>query len=221
MTLNRMELAARVAMDIPDGSVVNLGIGVPTLVADCIPEGREIVFHTENGLLGMGPAADDAAIDPDLINAGKQHVTEAPGAAYFHHADSFAMMRGGHLDFCVLGAYQVSTNGDLANWRTNSATNIPGVGGAMDLAYGARCVYVVMDLFTKQGQSKLVPSCSYPLTGVACVDRVYTDHAVFDITPEGVTVIDLFTGGTLEELTLRLGIDLHDGRKPISTSHPV
>lgn len=212
MTLSRIELAARVALDIPNGSIVNLGIGVPTLVAECIPEGREIVFHTENGLLGMGPVADEGAADENLINAGKQYVTQVPGAAYFHHADSFAMMRGGHLDFCVLGAYQVSINGDLANWRTNSAENIPGVGGAMDLAYGARCVYVIMDLFTKQGQSKLVPSCTYPLTGVACVDRIYTDHAVFQLGGGEVQVIDLFTGGTVEELSNRLDIPLVDGR---------
>jgi 3-oxoadipate CoA-transferase beta subunit len=217
MTLSRLEMAARVASDIPSGSVVNLGIGVPTLVADCIPEDREIVLHTENGLLGMGPAADDDTVDLDLINAGKQYVTEVPGAAYFHHADSFAMMRGGHLDFCVLGAYQVSAGGDLANWRTNSAENIPGVGGAMDLAYGSRRVFVIMDLFTKQGQSKLVPSCTYPLTGVACVDRVYTDHAVFELGGGVVRVVDLFTGGTVDELSSRLDLPLVDDR----SRHPV
>jgi 3-oxoadipate CoA-transferase, beta subunit len=162
--------------------------------------------------LGMGPAADTDAIDSDLINAGKQYVTEVPGAAYFHHADSFAMMRGGHLDFCVLGAYQVSTGGDLANWTTNSPDVIPGVGGAMDLAYGARRVYVIMDLFTKQGQGKLVSSCTYPLTGAACVDRVYTDHAVFEIIDGKTQVIDLFTGGTVEELSARLDLPLADAR---------
>jgi len=212
MTLSRQEIAARVAQDIPDGSYVNLGIGVPTLVADFLPEGREIVLHTENGLLGMGPAASAEEVDEDLINAGKIYVTEVPGASYFHHSDSFAMMRGGHLDYCVLGAFQVSVNGDLANWRTNSPAAIPGVGGAMDLALGARNVFVVMDLFTKTGQSKLVPFCDYPLTAAECVDRLYTDHAVFEFKDGEIRVLDLFTEMGVDELSRRLGVPLMDIR---------
>lgn len=208
MTLTRPELAARVARDIPDGSYVNLGIGVPTLVADFLPEGRQIVLHTENGLLGMGPAAASGAEDVDLINAGKIYVTEAPGAAYFHHADSFAMMRGGHIDYCVLGGYQVSVAGDLANWRTNDPTVIPGVGGAMDLAIGARHVYVLMELFTKAGQSKLVTECTYPLTGARCVERVYTDHAVFELSEGGPRLLDMYSELSLDELQDRIGVEL-------------
>ena len=166
-----MEIAARVAQDIPNGAYVNLGIGVPTLVADALPPEKEIVLHTENGMLGMGPAASAQEVDSDLINAGKIFVTEREGAAYFHHADSFAMMRGGHLDYCIMGAFQVSVSGDLANWRTTSATAIPGVGGAMDLAVGAKHVYVIMELFTKDGECKLVETCTYPLTAERCVER--------------------------------------------------
>lgn len=206
MRLSRLELAARVAEDIPDGAYVNLGIGVPTLVADALPPGREIILHTENGMLGMGPAAVAGAEDPDLINAGKIYVTEAPGAAYFHHAESFGMMRGGHIDYCVMGAYQVSFRGDLANWKTNDPSVIPGVGGAMDLAVGARHVYIVMDLFTKQGQSKLVEHCTYPLTGVGCVERVYTDHAVFALRDGAVEILDLYGDFSLQELESRLGV---------------
>ncbi len=180
--ISRDELAQRIAADIPEGAYVNLGIGAPTLVANFLPDDLEIILHTENGLLGMGPAPDAAHVDPDLINAGKQAVTALPGAAYFHHADSFGMMRGGHLDVCVLGAFQVSQNGDLANWSTGAPGAIPAVGGAMDLAIGAKAVYVMTDLLTKTGESKLVESCTYPLTGVGCVTRVYTDHAVFDVT---------------------------------------
>ena len=183
--ISRNDLAARIAADIPEGAVVNLGIGAPTLVANFLPEGEEILLHTENGLLGMGPAPQAGAVDPDLINAGKQAVTALPGAAYFHHADSFAMMRGGHLDVCVLGAFQVSQNGDLANWSTGEPGAIPAVGGAMDLAIGAKDVYVMTDLFTKSGEPKLVERCAYPLTGVGCVSRVYTDHAVFDAVTFG------------------------------------
>ena len=204
---SRREMAALVARDIPDGSYVNLGIGLPTLVADCLPEGREIVLHTENGLLGMGPAPEAGQEDPDLINAGKQPVTQLPGAAFFHHADSFAMMRGGHLDVCVLGAFQVSATGDLANWHTGAPDAVPAVGGAMDLAIGARDVYVIMTLFDKKGAAKLVPACTYPLTGLGCVTRVYTDHAVLTITPGGVRVEETY-GTTVSDLASRLAVPL-------------
>jgi 3-oxoadipate CoA-transferase, beta subunit len=205
--LSTDELAAVIGRDIPAGSYVNLGIGQPTKIADHLPVGADgqpdVILHTENGMLGMGPAASGDDIDPDLTNAGKVPVTELPGAAYFHHADSFAMMRGGHLDVCVLGAYQVSARGDLANWHTGKPDAIPAVGGAMDLAIGAKDVYVMMTLFTKTGESKLVPECTYPLTGVACVSRVYTDHAVFDIQPDGVRVLETF-GITLTDLRTRV-----------------
>ena len=206
--ISRDDLARLIAADIPEGAVVNLGIGEPTLVADYLPEGREIILHTENGMLGMGPAPAPDAIDPDLINAGKQPVTERPGTAYFHHADSFAMMRGGHLDVCVLGAFQVSENGDLANWSTGAPGAIPAVGGAMDLAIGARDVFVMTDLLTKQGGAKLVAACTYPLTGVGCVSRVYTDHAVFDVTPDGFRVRQLFGENTVELLEELTGLRL-------------
>lgn len=210
MRLTREQIAARVAQDIPDGAYVNLGIGVPTLVADFLPDDKEIVLHTENGMLGMGRAALPHEVDDDLINAGKVSVTEEVGASYFHHADSFAMMRGGHIDVCVMGAYQVSSRGDLANWRTNSTTSIPGVGGAMDLAAGAKHVYVVMELFSKDGQSKLVENCSYPLTSTACVERVYTDVAVFDIVPAGVRVREIFDETTVSALSELVGFALID-----------
>jgi 3-oxoadipate CoA-transferase beta subunit len=190
--LSRDQMAARVARDIPEGAYVNLGIGLPTLVGNHLPADREIVLHTENGMLGMGPAPAKGKEDYDLINAGKQPVTQVPGTSFFHHADSFAMMRGGHLDICVLGAFQVSARGDLANWHTGAPDAIPAVGGAMDLASGAKQVFVMMELTTREGQSKLVPECSYPLTGVGCVARVYTDVAVFDIRQDGVYVIDIF-----------------------------
>jgi 3-oxoadipate CoA-transferase beta subunit len=198
--IGRAELARRIAQDIPEGSYVNLGIGTPTLVSNFIPPGREIVLHTENGLLGMGPEANRGFVDPDLINAGKTPVTELPGAAYFHQADSFAMMRGGHLDICVLGAFQVSARGDLANWSTGAPGSIPAVGGAMDLALGAKQVFVMTDLLTRDGHPKIVPECSYPLTGVACVDRIYTDRAVFDVTDAGLVVRELFAGTTFAQL---------------------
>jgi 3-oxoadipate CoA-transferase, beta subunit len=182
--LDRDELAAVIARDIPAGSYVNLGIGQPTLVADHLNPEAGVVLHTENGMLGMGGAATGADVDEDMINAGKIPVTETPGASYFHPADSFAMMRGGHLDVCVLGAFQVSRHGDLANWHTGAPDAIPAVGGAMDLAIGAKNVYVMMNLFTKDGAAKLVPSCTYPLTGLRCVRRVYTHHAIFDIDPD-------------------------------------
>ncbi|MCU1417283.1 MAG: CoA transferase subunit [Schumannella sp.] len=207
MSLDRDALAARIARDIPYGAYVNLGIGAPTLIADHLPDELDVTLHTENGLLGMGPAATGNAIDGDLINAGKQPVTELPGAAYFSQADSFAMMRGGHLDVCVLGAYQVSVGGDLANWHTGGADAIPAVGGAMDLAIGAKQVWVMMDLLTKDGASKLVMTCNYPLTGVGCVSRVYTERAVFEVGSEGVRVSDRFDT-TLDELRELTGLDL-------------
>ncbi|MFC1438796.1 3-oxoacid CoA-transferase subunit B [Streptacidiphilus sp. N1-10] len=197
------ELAAVIARDIPRGSYVNLGIGQPTKIADHLPADAGVVLHTENGMLNMGPAAAGDQIDPDLTNAGKVPVTELPGAAYFHHADSFAMMRGGHLDVCVLGAFQVSATGDLANWHTGRTDDIPAVGGAMDLAIGAKNVYVMMTLFTRTGEPKLVPSCSYPLTGVRCVGRVYTDHATFDTTPDGMRIRETW-GSTATDLAARL-----------------
>ncbi|MGW5265848.1 3-oxoacid CoA-transferase subunit B [Microbispora sp. NPDC004025] len=205
--LARDELAARVARDIPPGSFVNLGIGQPTMVADHLPAASGVVLHTENGMLGMGPAAHGDEVDPDLINAGKFPVTELPGASYFHHADSFAMMRGGHLDVCVLGAFQVSGRGDLANWHTGAPDAIPAVGGAMDLATGAKQVFVMMTLFAKDGTPKLVPECTYPLTGLACVSRLYTDRAVFHIGPEGVTVAETY-GTSVAELASRLEVPL-------------
>ncbi|UBH04804.1 3-oxoadipate CoA-transferase subunit B [Leucobacter sp. Psy1] len=210
--ITRQELAQRIAADIPEGAFVNLGIGAPTLVANYLPEDEEIILHTENGMLGMGGAPEAGRVDPDLINAGKQAVTAQPGAAYFHHADSFGMMRGGHLDVCVLGAFQVSETGDLANWSTGAPGAIPAVGGAMDLAIGAKDVYVMTDLLTKQGESKLVAACSYPLTGVGCVSRAYTDHAVFDITPEGFAVRELFGDNTIAELEQITGLSLSDAR---------
>jgi 3-oxoadipate CoA-transferase beta subunit len=202
------ELAARVAQDIPEGATVNLGIGQPTLVANHIPASREVLLHSENGILGMGPAPAKEMEDYDLINAGKQPVTLLSGGAYFHHADSFAMMRGGHLDICVLGAFQVSATGDLANWHTGEADAIPAVGGAMDLAVGAKQTWVMMDLQTKQGQSKLVQACSYPLTGIGCVKRVYTDLATLACTPQGLEVIDMVEGLGLEELSALIGLPL-------------
>ncbi|WP_291914425.1 3-oxoacid CoA-transferase subunit B [Limnohabitans sp.] len=202
------ELAARVAQDIPEGATVNLGIGQPTLVANHIPASREVLLHSENGILGMGPAPAKGLEDYDLINAGKQPVTLLPGGAFFHHADSFAMMRGGHLDICVLGAFQVSATGDLANWHTGEPGAIPAVGGAMDLAVGAKQTWVMMDLLTKQGQSKLVQTCSYPLTGIGCVKRVYTDLATLACTPHGLVVMDMVDGLGLEELSALIGLPL-------------
>ena len=203
--LTRDELAARVAADIPPGSYVNLGIGQPTSVADHLRDGSGVVLHTENGMLGMGPLAHGDDVDPDLVNAGKQPVTELPGAAYFHQADSFAMMRGGHLDVCVLGAFQVSTTGDLANWSTGAPDAIPAVGGAMDLAIGAKQVFVMMTLFARDGTPKLVPACTYPLTGVGCVTRVYSDLAVVDVGPSGARPVETF-GVSADELADRRGL---------------
>ncbi len=208
MKLTRDQLAARVAADIPDGAVVNLGIGLPTLVGNALPTDREIILHSENGLLGMGPAPAPGDEDEDLINAGKQPVTILPGAAFFHHADSFAMMRGGHLDYCVLGGFQVSRTGDLANWHTGAPGAIPAVGGAMDLATGARHVFVMMEHLTRDGHSKIVERCSYPLTGIGCVERVYTDLATLDITAAGVVARDLVDGLAFDELERLTGIPL-------------
>ena len=199
------ELARRVAQDIPDGAYVNLGIGQPTAVANHIPPGREVILHSENGILGMGPAPAEGAEDYDLINAGKQPVTLLPGGALFHHADSFAMMRGGHLDVCVLGAFQVSTKGDLANWSTGEPGAIPAVGGAMDLAVGARQTWVMMDLLTKKGESKIVAHCTYPLTAIGCVKRIYTDLATFECTPHGLRLVDTVGGLGLDELQTLVG----------------
>ncbi len=201
---SRAQMAARVAADIPEGAVVNLGIGLPTLVANHLPAGREVILHSENGIIGMGPAPAPGLEDYDLVNAGKQPVTLLPGGCFCHHTDSFALMRGGHLDICVLGAFQVSAAGDLANWHTGAPDAIPAVGGAMDLAIGARRTFVLMEHCTKDGQSKLVAACSYPLTGLRCVSRVYTDLAVMDIDARGLRVRDMVPGlsfAALQDLT--------------------
>ena len=208
--IDRDALARVVAEDIPPGSFVNLGIGLPTTVSNHLAPGSGILLHTENGMLGMGPEAVGDEVDSDLVNAGKIPVTELPGASYFHHADSFAMMRGGHLDICVLGAYQVSATGDLANWHTGAPDAIPAVGGAMDLAIGARQTFVMMNLLTRDGGAKLVRECSYPLTGLACVTRVYTDLAVFLIEERGVVVREVF-GLTFDELQGLVDVPLIDG----------
>jgi 3-oxoadipate CoA-transferase, beta subunit len=205
---SRDQMSARVARDIPEGAYVNLGIGLPTLVANHLPKDREILLHSENGLLGMGPAPALGAEDPDLINAGKQPVTLLNGGCYFHHGDSFAMMRGGHLDFCVLGAFQVSAAGDLANWHTGAPDAIPAVGGAMDLAIGAKHVFVMMDHLTKAGESKIVPRCTYPVTGLACVNRIYTDLAVIDVGTTGLQVVEIVDGMTFDDLQRLTGVPL-------------
>lgn len=205
---SRDQMAVRVARDIPDGSYVNLGIGLPTLVANHLPKDREILLHSENGVLAMGPAPAPGSEDPDLINASKQPVTLLPGGSFFHHADSFAMMRGGHLDICVLGAFQVSAKGDLANWHTGEPDAIPAVGGAMDLATGARQVFVMMEHLTKQGDSKIVRECTYPLTGMRCVDRLYTDLAVLDVAEDALVVVDIVEGLSFDELERLTGVPL-------------
>ncbi|RJG11630.1 CoA transferase subunit B [Massilia cavernae] len=209
----RAEMAARVAQDIPDGAVVNLGIGLPTLVANHLPPGREIVLHSENGVIGIGPAPAAGEEDYDLINAGKQPVTLLPGGCFFHHADSFAMMRGGHLDVCVLGAFQVAVNGDLANWHTGAPDAIPAVGGAMDLAIGAKKTYVMMEYLTKAGDPKLVDACSYPLTGVGCVSRIYSDLAVIDLAEGRASVIEIVDGLTFDALQAMTRVPLHNSLK--------
>jgi 3-oxoadipate CoA-transferase beta subunit len=206
--LTRTQMAERVARDIPEGAYVNLGIGLPTLVANYLPKDREIFLHSENGLLGMGPAPKPGEEDEDLINAGKQPVTLLAGGSYFHQADSFAIMRGGHLDVCVLGAFQVSARGDLANWHTGAPDAIPAVGGAMDLALGARQVFVMMEHLTKQGASKIVAECSYPLTAISCVSRIYTDLAVIDVTPGGLAVREIVEGLAFDELQAITGVPM-------------
>ncbi len=208
---SRDDMARRVAQDISEGAYVNLGIGLPTMVANHLDKSREIFLHSENGILGMGPAPAAGEEDEDLINAGKQPVTLLTGGAYFHHGDSFAMMRGGHLDICVLGAFQVSVEGDLANWHTGAPDAIPAVGGAMDLAIGAKSVYVMMEHQTKTGESKIVQACTYPLTGIACVNRIYTDLAVMDVTPQGLIVRDIAEGMSLQELEKLTGVALIAG----------
>jgi 3-oxoadipate CoA-transferase beta subunit len=205
--LSRNEMAQRVAEDIKEGAYVNLGIGVPTLVANYLGD-KEVFLHSENGVLGMGPSPAAGEEDDDLINAGKQHVTLLTGGAFFHHADSFSMMRGGHIDIAVLGAFQVSVKGDLANWHTGAEGSIPAVGGAMDLATGARQVFVMMDHLTKTGESKLVPECTYPLTGIACVSRIYTDLAILDVTPEGLKVREIVADISFEALQELSGVPL-------------
>ena len=204
----REQMAARVAADIPDGAVVNLGIGAPTAVANHFDADREVILHSENGVLGMGPAPAPGEEDPDLINAGKQPVTLKAGGCFFHHADSFAMMRGGHIDICVLGAFQVAVNGDLANWHTGEPGAIPAVGGAMDLATGARQTWVMMDHLTKGGETKLVERCSYPLTGLGCVARVYTDRAVIDLRQQPPRVLAMAEGLAFDELQRLTGFAL-------------
>lgn len=205
---SREQMARRVAQDIPDGAVVNLGIGLPTKVADHLPPGREVMMHSENGVIGMGPAPPPGAEDYDLINAGKQPVTLLPGGSFFHHADSFALMRGGHLDICVLGAFQVSGGGDLANWHTGGADAIPAVGGAMDLAVGARQTWVMMEHTTKAGEAKIVPACTYPVTGLACVSRIYTDLAVMDVVAGGLAVVEIAGGVSFDELQAATAVPL-------------
>ncbi len=210
--LSRDQMAARVARDIPEGAYVNLGIGLPTTVGNHLPKDREIFLHSENGILGMGPAPARGQEDWDLVNAGKQPVTLLTGGAFFHHADSFAMMRGGHLDICVLGAFQVSATGDLANWHTGAPDAIPAVGGAMDLAIGARRTFVMMEHVTKSGEHKIVARCSYPLTGVGCVSRIYTDLAVIDVTPDGLVALEWVDGLSFDELARLTGAPLRPAR---------
>jgi 3-oxoadipate CoA-transferase beta subunit len=206
--LSREEMAQRVAMDIPNGSYVNLGIGIPELITQFVPDGREFIYHTENGLLGMGPSPEEGAGEPELINAGKRQVTALPGASYFQHPDSFAMIRGGHLDLCVLGALQVASNGDLANWSTGGPDAIPAVGGAMDLVAGVKSVYVITQHCTKTGDPKLIEACTYPLTGPGVVNRIYTDLAVIDITAEGFQLVELSPGVSFEYVAERTGAKL-------------
>lgn len=210
------QMAARAAQDIDEGMVVNLGIGLPTVIANHLPKDREIILHSENGVLGMGPQPPKGQEDLDLINAGKQPVTLLPGASFFHHADSFGMIRGRHLDICVLGAFQVSVSGDLANWHTGAPDAIPAVGGAMDLALGAKQVWVMMEHQTKSGASKVVKACTYPLTGIGCVTRIYTDLAVIDVTPAGLVASDLVPGLTHDELERLSGVSMRAGKQTVA-----
>jgi 3-oxoadipate CoA-transferase, beta subunit len=207
--LGREQLAERLARDIPEGWSVNLGIGIPTLVGNYVPPEREVIFHSENGILGMGPAPPEEEINPWLVNASRQHVTLRTGASYLNHADSFALVRGGHLDLCVLGGFQVAENGDLANWARSDEDNAPAIGGAMDLAAGARRIWVVMEHITRSGEKRLLRRCTYPLTAKACVVRVYTDLAVIDVTPNGFVVTDMVPGLGVDELQERTGATLH------------
>jgi 3-oxoadipate CoA-transferase beta subunit len=209
--LTRDQMAQRVARDIAEGSTVNLGIGLPTKIANYLDPEKDIFLHSENGVLGMGPAPAEADRDPELINAGKEFVTLRTGGSFFHHGDSFAMMRGGHIDICVLGAFQVAANGDLANWHTGAAKAIPAVGGAMDLAIGAKNVFVMMEQVTKSGEAKIVERCTYPLTGIGCVDRIYTDLAVIDVTPQGLVVREMVAGLRFDQLQTLTGAVLADG----------
>lgn len=211
--LTREQIVQRVAQDIPEGAYVNLGIGLPTKIANYLDKEKEIFLHSENGVLGMGPAPAPEDRDPELINAGKEYITLLTGGSFFHHGDSFTMMRGGHIDICVLGAFQVAANGDLANWHTGSPDAIPAVGGAMDLAVGARNVYVTMEHVTKSGEPKIVTRCTYPLTGVGCVNRIYTDLAVIDVTPQGLLVREMVDGMGFDELQAVTDAPLLDGRK--------
>jgi len=206
---SREDMAKRAARDIPDGSYVNLGVGIPEMVAQFIPKGREVIYHTENGMLGMGPAPDGPHTDPELINAGNKPVTALPGASYFHHADSFAIIRGGHLDICVLGALQVSANGNLANWSTGAPDAIPSVGGAMDLVAGVKTIFVITQHCTKDGQLKLLKECSYPLTGKRVVKRIYTDLAVIMVADIGFKLIELAPGISFDHVQKRTGSKLH------------
>jgi 3-oxoadipate CoA-transferase beta subunit len=203
--LTRNEMAQRVAVDIPNGSYINLGIGIPELIAKYVPEGRELIYHTENGLLGMGPSPEEGQGNPELINAGKRQVTAIPGASYFHHADSFVMIRGGHIDLCVLGALQVAANGDLANWSTGKEGAIPAVGGAMDLVAGVRKIWVITQHCTKNGDPKLVEACTYPLTGKGVCTRIYTELCVLDVTPDGLQLVELSPGVTFDYVQERTG----------------
>ncbi len=212
MSWSREQMAARAAQDIPDGSYVNLGIGIPEMVAKLVPAGRELIYHTENGLLGMGPPPSPGAEEAELINAGKKPVTTVPGASFFHHADSFAMIRGGHIDVCVLGALQVSATGDLANWSTGAPDAIPAVGGAMDLVAGVRTIFVITQHTTKTGEPKLVEECTYPLTGKGVVSRIYTDLAVVDVTPQGFQLLEMAAGVTLEDVRARTAASLQPVR---------
>jgi 3-oxoadipate CoA-transferase beta subunit len=209
--LGRDELAMRVAQDIPEGWSVNLGIGIPTLVANYVPPQREVVFHSENGILGMGPAPTPESLNPWLVNASRQHVTLRPGASLMNHADSFALVRGGHLDLCVLGAFQVAENGDIANWARSDDETAPAIGGAMDLAAGARRIWAVMEHVTRSGEKRLLRQCTYPLTAKGVTSRVYTDLAVIDVTPHGFVVIDTIPGLSFEELQERTDAPLSCG----------
>jgi 3-oxoadipate CoA-transferase, beta subunit len=209
--LGRDQLAARVAQDIPEGWSVNLGIGIPTLVGNFVPPEREVIIHSENGIVGMGPAPPPGEENPWLVNASRQHVTLRPGGSFMSHSDSFALVRGGHLDLCVLGAFQVAENGDLANWARSDDDNAPAIGGAMDLAAGARRIWVVMEHTTRAGEARLLRRCAYPLTAAGCVKRIYTELAVIDVTPKGFVVIDMVPGMTLAALQQRTEAELHQG----------